>query len=130
MGLDMYVYQIKSDLVEDKGDVDVPVFEIAEETEDPRSVYSELWYWRKFYALHEYMHELYTRKGGTDEMFNCNNVRLDLQDILDLEACKLDRRGTLSEQWHQNEVDRLPDFFAAAKAAIKDGYSIFYSSWW
>ena len=95
----------------------------------------ELAYWRKHPNLQGFMQELYYEKGGEGE-FNCVDVELTLEDLDSLEAT-LDEEalpetagfffGSDSSEYYA-EADR--EFIVAARAAIKQGYTVVYSSWW
>lgn len=93
-----------------------------------------LFEWRKHPNLHGWMEALYRAKGGTGE-FNCSAVRLDREDLDALEQAV--NAGTLpkttgfffgvSQPEHADE-DR--EFLKLARAAIAEGYVVFYDSWW
>ena len=95
----------------------------------------ELAYWRKHPNLQGWMEELYHEKGGEEE-FNCIDLELTLEDLDALEE-SLDEEalpetagfffGTDSSDYYA-EADR--EFIVQARAAIKQGYTIIYSSWW
>ena len=95
----------------------------------------ELSYWRKHPNLQGWMEELYHEKGGSQE-FNCVDLELTLGDLDALEE-SLDEEawpetagfffGTDSSD-HYAEQDR--EFIREARAAIKQGYTVVYSSWW
>ena len=95
----------------------------------------ELAYWRKHPNLQGWMQELYHEKGG-EESFNCVDVELTLGDLEALEQ-SLDESalpetvgfffGTDSSDYYA-EQDR--EFIREARAAIKQGYTVVYSSWW
>ena len=95
----------------------------------------ELAYWRKHPNLQGWMEELYREKGGEQE-FNCVDLELTLEDLDALEG-SLDEEalpetagfffGTDSSD-HYSEADR--EFIVQARAAIKQGYTVIYSSWW
>ena len=95
----------------------------------------ELAYWRKHPNLQGWMRDLYYEKGGEGE-FNCVDVELTLEDLDALEA-SLDEEalpetagfffGSDSSEYYA-EADR--EFIVAARAAIKQGYTVTYSSWW
>ncbi len=95
----------------------------------------ELAYWRKHPNLQGWMEELYHEKGGEGQ-FNCVDVELTLEDLDALEE-SLDEEalpetagfffgGNADD--HYAETDR--EFIVAARAAIKQGYTVVYSSWW
>ena len=95
----------------------------------------ELAYWRKHPNLQGWMEDLYHEKGGEGE-FNCVDLELTLEDLEALEEA-LDEEalpetagfffGTDSSDYYA-EADR--EFIREARAAIKQGYTIVYSSWW
>ena len=95
----------------------------------------ELAYWRKHPNLQGWMEDLYHEKGGEGE-FNCVDLELTLEDLAALEE-SLDEEalpetagfffGTDSSDYYA-EADR--EFIREARAAIKQGYTIVYSSWW
>ena len=95
----------------------------------------ELACWRKHPNLQGWMEELYHEKGGEGQ-FNCVDVELTLEDLDALEE-SLDEEalpetagfffgGNADD--HYAEADR--EFIVAARAAIKQGYTVVYSSWW
>ena len=95
----------------------------------------ELAYWRKHPNLQGWMESLYHKKGG-DESFNCVDLELTLDDLDNLEK-SLDNEalpetagfffgGNADD--HYAEADR--EFIVQARAAIKQGYTVVYSSWW
>ena len=80
------------------------------------------------------MEALYRSKGGTDT-FNCVTVRIDEADLNALEdAVKNDRlpqtEGFFFGTSRPEEKDDDLKFISAAREAMKDGYTVFYSSWW
>ena len=91
--------------------------------------------WRKHPNLQGWMEELWYEKGGEGE-FNCVDLELTLEDLDALEAT-LDEEalpetvgfffGTDSSDYYA-EADR--EFIVQARAAIKQGYKVVYSSWW
>ena len=95
----------------------------------------ELATWRKHPNLQGWMQELYYEKGGEGE-FNCVDVELTFEDLDALEAT-LDEEelpetvgfffGSNADD-HYAEADR--EFIVQARAALKEGYKVFYSSWW
>ena len=95
----------------------------------------ELAYWRKHPNLQGWMQDLYHEKGG-EEDFNCVDLELTLEDLDALEE-SLDEEalpetvgfffgGNADD--HYAEADR--EFIVQARAAIKQGYTVVYSSWW
>ena len=95
----------------------------------------ELAEWRKHPNLQGWMEELWYEKGGEGE-FNCVELELTLENLDALEAT-LDEEalpetagfffgGNADD--HYAEADR--EFIVQARAAIKQGYTVVYSSWW
>ena len=122
MGLDMYAYTT----AEEVSEVD---FSVSDST--------ELAYWRKFNALHGWMEDLYYSKGGNSSEFNCDNVRIDAEDLDDLEEVL--KKGLLrpvdgfffgSQTVEAYQIERASEFIGKARAALAEGLSVYYSSWW
>ena len=95
----------------------------------------ELAYWRKHPNLQGWMEELYHEKGG-EESFNCVDVELTLEDLDALEQ-SLDESAlpeTVGFFFGQNSDDHYAEqdreFIREARAAIKQGYTVIYNSWW
>jgi len=120
MGLDMLAYKTREQ-VADFG---------FKEPDD--SV--EIQYWRKHPNLHGWMEQLYRNKGGTGE-FNLTTVRLDEADIDALESVVQQNRLPHTTGFYFGESlpeDKEDDllFISAARQALKEGYAVFYTSWW
>ena len=123
MGLDQYAMARKGE-----SKTDEEGFEYYEDS-------MELAYWRKHPNLQGWMQDLWYTKGGEGD-FNCVDLELEAED-LDLLEESLDEEalpettgfffGTDSSI-HYAEQDR--EFIREARAAIKQGYTIVYSSWW
>jgi hypothetical protein len=99
----------------------------------------ELAYWRKHPNLQGWMEELWYEKGCPNDGgdgFNCVDLELTLEDLDSLEESLDDEAlpetagfffgGNADD--HYAEADR--EFIVAARAAIKQGYTVVYSSWW
>ena len=95
----------------------------------------ELAEWRKHPNLQGWMESLWHVKGNSGE-FNCVDLELTLDDLDALEKA-LDNEalpetagfffgGNADD--HYAEADR--EFIVQARAAIKQGYTVVYSSWW
>jgi len=99
---------------------------------------SEFAYWRKFNHLHGWMEQLYLQKGGTSDSFNCNNVRLNLQDLERLEALAKSYAFTSTqgfffgpyEPFDEEDQQTVLAFIAKARTAMAKGMAVFYDSWW
>ena len=94
----------------------------------------ELAEWRKHPNLQGWMESLWNVKGNDGE-FNCQDLELTLDDLDNLEK-SLDNEalpetagfffgGNADD--HYAEADR--EFIVQARAAIKQGYTVVYSSW-
>lgn len=132
MGLDMFAHAVKeTNLPSDAKDLQTDVV-LGEGVEK-----EEIHYWRKHHDLHGWMHNLYVEKGGKDEQFNCNNVRLTLEDLDVLE--KDIRTHALPETTgfffgnnppNEDSIANDIEFIEKARNYINDGYAVFYDSWW
>jgi len=121
MGLDMYAYATRETL---PGAVDFKVNDA-----------SEIHYWRKHPDLHGWMEELYFKKGGSAEQFNCVTLALTSADLdrleRDVKADGLpDTEGFFFGESDGSEVDDDLLFIAKAREAISAGMNVFYDSWW
>ena len=126
MGLDMYAFTVDA---KDAGDAvtDVALGDNA----------VELFYWRKFNALHGWMENLYRLKGGTAESFNCNTVRLDAKDLDRLEMDTGNNKLVpingffFGEQTiYPEQLESVADFIAKAREALDYDNAVYYDSWW
>ena len=95
----------------------------------------ELASWRKHPNLQGWMENLWRVKGNEGE-FNCVDLELTLNDLDNLEK-SLDNEALpetvgfffgADADDHYAEADR--EFIVQARAAIKQGYKVIYSSWW
>ena len=127
MGLDQFAYKTK---IKPSQDID-----FADEVYGDGDS-EEIHYWRKHPNIHGFMESIYREKGGEDE-FNCRPVVLTQEDIDNLAEYILE--GNLPETSGfffgksmgdaEEENDDL-EFCKKASEAIKEGYTIFYDSWW
>lgn len=134
MGLDMYAYTIPADKLADKQvDLNDQLFEDGHPRE---GVDTKFAYWRKFNNLHQWMADLYYRKGGTAMPFNCTTVRLMPDDLDKLLAEAKDLRPASGFFWGSEEemtdedVQEVRDFVTKAQAAIAEGKAVVYDCWW
>jgi len=126
MGLDMYAFAVNADSV-GEGVVDVALGDGAE----------QIFYWRKFNALHGWMEDLYHLKGGSKDSFNCTTVRLTANDLDRLEMDTgnnklVPRNGFFfgSQEIYPEDLESVAGFVKLAREAIADGKAVFYDSWW
>lgn len=122
MGLDQWAYKTKREI---KG----TDFKINDQDE-------EIAYWRKHPNFHGLMKELYNEKGGKDSTFNMSSVELTNEDLIkigdrvinnDLPSTSGFFFGDESDTRYFREDVR---FLEKAKESIKEGYKIYYTSWW
>ena len=142
MGLDAWAHAVPENILATDQEVDILLSEegiengqLKKDTKlfcglaDRREEKIEVWYWRKNHTLQSWMHNLYEYKGGKDAEFNCNNVRLNLEDLDNLEKDILSENMDSSyEQYGYKDDDLL--FILKAREYINNGYAIFYDSWW
>lgn len=134
MGLDMYAYTAPIDMVGEK-EVDLnDLLFIDGKARD--GVKTDFAYWRKFNNLHWWMHELYYRKGGERQTFNCTTVRLMPEDLDKLwaDAPTLKPQGGFFwgevELMTKEDIEEVQQFVINARGAIAQGKAVIYDSWW
>jgi hypothetical protein len=122
MGLDMYAFTTT---------LDTPPTDFEHPTDDC----VELFYWRKHPDLHGWMRELYFKRGGEHNNFNCSAVRLEPDHLDELEKDIRGGRlpktagfffGTSRAEEKGNDLE----FVRLAREAHKAGKRIYYTSWW
>ena len=122
MGLDMYALSTKA---KPETDVDFSTKNFEQ---------TEIHYWRKHPNLHGWMQNLYDMKGGTSPDFNGDCVVLDILDLDNLEGDIKngnlpDTSGFFFGQSDDGDEDDLL-FVTNAREAIKEGKTVYYTSWW
>ena len=98
--------------------------------------------WRKHNRLQGWAESVYNRQGGKKE-FNCVPVDLTLDDVIALESAV--KCGSLPEtkgfffgndsysdmnHYFEFIYEKDKQFCLEAKQLIRDGWQIFYNSWW
>ena len=92
--------------------------------------------WRKHPNLHGWMENLWRSQGNEDGDFNCEELELTEDDLLDLEddVClgMLPKTtgfffGEDSDLYYEKTDLK---FIETAKEKLKNGYKVFYYSWW
>jgi hypothetical protein len=128
MGLDMYAFTVPQEWAGNR-EVDYQPDADRERT--------ELFYWRKFNALHGWMEDLYRLKLGVRGEFNCTSVRLTLEDLDRLEMDTGNKKlvpvnGFFFGQQaiYPEDLESVPVFIAKAREAIAEGKAVFYDCWW
>ena len=127
MGLDQYGWAVAAEHV--KQDVD---FDLAEDVKAEKIAY-----WRKHSNLQGWMHKLYEKMGGKDTVINCVPVVLTEADLNELAVAVRknllpETRGFFFGASYRSDDERDYDleFIAKARAAIAEGKTVYYSSWW
>jgi hypothetical protein len=127
MGLDQYAYYCDAEALGD-AKVDFQVDELDA---------TEFCYWRKHPDLHGWMEKLYRDKGGTDESFNCTQVRLDINDLdlleADLKSLSLPTTTGFffgKSSYDEWAIERDLEFIRNARNHILHGRAVYYTSWW
>jgi len=128
MGLDMNVIVVNADLIGTQ-QVDLQIPENA--------LTNELQYWRKHHDMHGWMEQLYRKKGGKSEQFNCDTVRLEAEDLdkLERDIKKKDLPATQGFFFGNNPPDSDSDkedleFVRKARVALQNKQAVYYTSWW
>ena len=130
MGLSMYVFQTTEDnLSEDPTDV----------VDESKLV--EVYYWRNHPKLHRWFENLYREKGGKYKEFNCEYVKVTIEDINKLEqVLKEDelpiyndgymKFGCFSLSYELSSVKYNHDiqFITIARNILEDSNSLVYSA--
>lgn len=133
MGLDMYAFTVSA---KDAGD---NVVDLKRNDDYGNALFesTELFYWRKFNALHGWMENLYRLKGGAKASFNCTTVRLDAKDLDRLEMDTGNNKLVpingffFGEQTiYPEDLESVTAFIAKAREALADGKAVYYDSWW
>jgi len=124
MGLDQFARTMNSK----------PEFPVDFEMPDNEQT-EEIMYWRKHPDLQGWMKMLYEEKGGKDPAFNCNTVQLDLKDLDRLEKDIINKElpktsGFFFGESYGDEDAQDLEFVQKARAAIRQGKTVYYSSWW
>jgi len=135
MGLDQYGFAVKAH----PKNTDLVIgwnYEEAEPTGDEVKLITQ---WRKHANLQGYMEDIYfykAEKAGVEtDVFNCQPIRLDAQDLEDLRSYIVEEGLPFAtgffwgETLPEDELQTL-DFVEQALSYITQGYEIYYDSWW
>ena len=126
MGLDQWAFKVKNKAVINR-------FEFNGDY-----VNDELFYWRKNRFVQNWMEKLYESLGGKEE-FNMMPLQLLPEDIdrleKDTESGKIkeyDAGGFFfgNKPFEHQEYDEIMNFCKLAKEELKNGYAVYYDSWW
>jgi len=140
MGLDQYAFAVmphkdKTDFDYGWNDDNIPA---------DREVSKKIAQWRKHSDLQGYMEALYHRKRSEQgledisddwQAFNCKDLRLTFQDILDLREAVTTKSLPHTEGFFFGATDEhhyaeTATFIDDALKAISQDMEIYYSSWW
>ena len=110
MGLDMYALVVKN------------------EKEKPE----EFAYWRKHYGLQYWFESQYRKRHPEDEeSFNCVDMILYNEDLDALEDY-INKYGLSREDYicSEDNLTSTLQFIQDARENLKNGYIVYYTSWW
>ena len=121
MGLDMYAFTL----------VSAPAAAVDFQDHKARALHR----WRKHANLYGWMRNLYFEKGGPDEVFNCSNVLLTMDDLERLERAIHNNGLPKTEGFFfgasdGSERDDDLAFVAKARAAIASGLAVGFAAFW
>ena len=130
MGLDQYAYLAREEDLND---------EIVDLQDFIQDKITDLGfdYWRKFYALQEYMFAMYCLRGGESTSFNCVYMKFLSEDLYFLEE-EAKKAMLLQIGYFANDSDGLDtysgesllEFIPKARLAMEQGNAVIYDSWW
>jgi len=133
MGLDMYAFTVDA---KDAGD-NVVDLRMNDDYGNALFESTEIYYWRKFNALHGWMENLYRLKKGLRVSFNCTTVRLTSEDLDRLEMDTGNNKlvpvnGFFfgDQEIYPEQLESVATFIAKAREALADGKAVYYDSWW
>jgi len=135
MGLDMYAMTVKADLIGDQ-QVDITLHNPDGNMLFPNDTDTNFAYWRKFNNLHQWMADLYFKKGGQSSSFNCNTVRLMPEDLDRLAAEAKTLKPASGFFWGDEDemtpeaTQEVLEFVEKSRLAIANGKAVIYDSWW
>ena len=93
----------------------------------------EIMYWRKHANLQGWMERLYCSRGGKGEDFNCVDLLLSEEDLLNLQLQHENLETATGFFWGTSRPESIADtahFISTALEYQKQGYEITYYSWW
>jgi hypothetical protein len=102
----------------------------AVDFEHPEDAF-HFFYWRNHFALHHWMADLYSSKGGRDKNFNCAFVRIDAADLATLKRA-VAQHGEPIRLGVSISGRRVGDgcFIRHARDALASGKHVYFASWW
>lgn len=128
MGLDAWFHASQEEFITDPEDAGA-IVPVDEETyKDP----IEISYFRKFHPLQDYMEGLYYERGGGNS-FNCLKLQLDEHDLKILLEHTLTDAFTTEDMPAQHSIYYKTELLIIVHSALhllKDGFTVYYDSWW
>jgi hypothetical protein len=126
MGLDQCVFVVKKSVNPKKFEVEPP---------------EDLWenpfhYWRKHPNLEGWMENLYRKKGGEEEDFNCISLLLTEEDLIQLGKDLLDKNLPetegffFGESTQENYYDTLEFVVKGLREINRGEHDLYYRSSW
>lgn len=130
MGLDMFLHAVKGD--DFTTQTDNAVYRNGDFTGEEK----EIGYWRKVNCIHNWFHKLALEKQPVDG-FNCEVVEITYNEVIQLilDVCHGNVEPVTGFFFGPQEVNdedmlyTLKTMYTALQY-IKQGYKIYYSSWW
>lgn len=127
MGLDAWFFASQEEFKTDPEDAGAIVPVDEEAYKDPIDV----GYFRKFHPLQDYMQNLYFEREGQDS-FNCKKIPLSENDLKDVLVSAI--ADTFTEGMPaQHSIYYKTELLIIVHSAIdllKDGFTVYYDSWW
>ena len=130
MGLDQYAYLVREEDLNDE------IVDLQDCIKD-KIIVRDFDYWRMFYALEDYMSNMYFLRGGKSNPFNCVYMKFLTEDLtyLEEEAKKavLLQIGYFADHYDGLDIYVVTDllkFVSKARSEMEKGNAVIYSSWW
>lgn len=127
MGLDAWFFASQEEFKTDPEDAGAIVPVDEEAYKDPIDV----GYFRKFHPLQDYMQNLYFEREGQDS-FNCKKIPLSENDLKDVLVSAI--ADTFTEDMPaQHSIYYKTELLIIVHSALhllKDGFTVYYDSWW
>lgn len=123
MGLDNYLYEVRSDMANGNFHYNVDRF----------CKPNEVQCWRRNWGLHRVMEKLYRLKGGPDEKFNGKFVRIVFKDLDFIESeIKSDHQKEEDYGWGSPEesLEQRLQIVSKIRSILEEGHSVYYTDSW
>lgn len=134
--LDQMVIKIRNSFIQDQS-IETPRVNIGPKIDFVKALQGDcvriMWRWREHSVLHAWMLRLYRQGGGSGEFGLKQDVRIEVEDLDDLERdLTAPELLTLDPKWgksNQNDTETTNDFIYVARRALSDGDHLYYTSW-